>query len=151
MEDSQTWEFFDRLPRITQNQDQEWRRQFARACHDLSDDLAHGNWPLPRCPAEEMALHLALQDAPVHRKMGVVGDNHDTLPERRDDYDWDGCSDVLFQDHDILWLFDASYDGSEDPDTDLNRHFRVGDLRPCAWFTTFGNHKPRDPARGFQR
>lgn len=98
-----------------------------------------------------MALHLALQDAPTNRELGVAGDDHDTLPERPGDYDWDGCLEMLFQDHDILWLFDPGYDGVEDPGTDLNRKFRVGDLRPQAWFETFGNSEPRDPGHGLDR
>jgi len=36
------WSVFGRLPRITGNQDAEWRRQIARACDDLArGDLAH--------------------------------------------------------------------------------------------------------------
>ncbi|GGQ85196.1 hypothetical protein [Streptomyces flaveolus] len=34
--------------------------------------------------------------------------------EDRRDFDWDWCSDVLFEDHDVLMLFDASLDGIED-------------------------------------
>jgi len=38
-------------------QDAVWRRQAARACDDLTDDIAAGRWPRPTCPGEEMALH----------------------------------------------------------------------------------------------
>ncbi|WP_433335006.1 hypothetical protein [Spirillospora sp. CA-294931] len=151
IDENEAWEFLARLPHITHRQDRDWRRQFARACHDLCDDLANGGRPLPRCPAEEMALHLALRDAPVHQEMNVAGNDHEGLPERRDDYDWDGCSEFLFQDHDILWLFDSDYDGSEDPRSELNRELAIGDLRPAAWFKAFGNMEARDPHRGFQR
>jgi hypothetical protein len=51
----------------------------------------------------------------------------------------------------LLMLFDESLDGFEDPSTDINKHFRVGDLRPEAWFKFFNNVEPRDPNRGFRR
>ena len=66
-------------------------------------------------------------------------------------YAWDKCSDLFFQDHDILMLFDEGLDGFENPSTDINKHFRVGDLRPEAWFKFFNNVEPRDPNRGFRR
>ena len=48
-------------------------------------------------------------------------------------------------------LFDESLDGFENPSADINKHFRVGDLRPEAWFKFFNNVEPRDPNRGFRR
>lgn len=47
-----------------------------------------------------------------------------------DDYDRDGCSEILFDDHDILLLYDEQIDGVEDPETELNQQFRIGDIRP---------------------
>ena len=44
-----------------------------------------------------------------------------------------------------------SLDGFENPSADINKHFRVGDLRPEAWFKFFSNVEPRDPNRGFRR
>jgi hypothetical protein len=76
---------------------------------------------------------------------------HEALPEHPDDYSWEQCSDLLFQDHDVLMLFDQGLDGFEDPDSDINKQFRVGDLQPEAWFTSFANVEPRDPNRGFRR
>lgn len=147
------WSAFGRLPRITWRTDADWRRQFARACEDLSLDLASGDWPSPRNNAEEMALHLAIEDAPGYLEMAKDGEDkrHAGLPEHDDDYAWDDCSELLFQDHDVLMLFDESMDGFEDPSTDINKNFHVGDLRPQAWFTSFNNVEPRDPNRGFRR
>jgi hypothetical protein len=147
------WNLFDRYPRITWQMDADWRRQVARACEDLSQDLAEGRWPIPRNNAEEMALHLAIEDAPdyLDEAEDFADKRHDTLPKYPDDYSWDQCSDLLFQDHDVLMLFDQGLDGFEDPGTDINKQFRVGDLRPEAWFTSFANVEPRDPSRGFRR
>src|ERR1035441_2129531 len=52
-EDGGDWLFFDRLPRITWNQDSGWRRQVARAGEDLGNDLVWGDWPRPREHAAE--------------------------------------------------------------------------------------------------
>ncbi len=147
------WSFFDRLPRITWGMDAEWRRQFGRACDDLVQDLAVGEWPRPRCTAEEMALHLAIEDAPGYLEMWqeAKDERHEALPKHRDDYDWGMCSEILFEDHDVLMLYDASLDGFEDPGGDLNQENGVGDLRPAVWFKFFAHLEPRDPDRDFRR
>jgi hypothetical protein len=147
------WSLFDRLPPITWKMNADWRRQFGRACEDLARDLEAGERPQPRCTAEEMALHLAIDDAPGYLEMRrEAGDErHAALPEHSDDYDWASCSDLLFEDHDVLMLFDASLDGFEDPGNATNQQFRVGDLRPTAWFGSFSHLEPRDPDRSFHR
>jgi len=152
-EDGGDWLFFGRLPRITWNQDSSWRRQVARACDDLAGDIARGDWPTPRNNAEEIVLHLAIESAPDYLEEGEdAGDEeHDALPRHSDDYDWDMCSEVLFQDHDVLMLYDESLDGIEDPGTDANVYLRIGDMRPGAWFEYFKNVEPRDPGREFRR
>lgn len=147
------WYVLDRLPRITWGMNTDWRRQIAHACEDLARDLVAGDWPTPRSTAEEMVLHLAIEDAPVYLEMSEEdGDaRHHALSEHRNDYDWDMCSELFFEDHDVLMLYDASLDGFEDPGNDLNQEYGMGDLRPAAWFRFFAHLEPRDPARGFRR
>ncbi|MFE2643517.1 hypothetical protein ACFXDO_13200 [Streptomyces nigra] len=146
------WELFTRLPALTWSANRSWRRRLARAFDDLSDDLEHGRWPQPSCTAEEMALHLAIEDAPSYLDDIDTSDTaHSHLPEHHDDYDWNACSDLFFQDHDVLLLFDARLDGIEDPDGDVNQHMGMGDLRTAAWFEPFGYPPARDPKRGFRR
>ncbi|MEU6373322.1 hypothetical protein [Streptomyces sp. NPDC046909] len=146
------WELFTRLPALTWSADRSWRRRMARAFDDLSDDLEHGRWPQPSCTAEEMALHLAIEDAPSYLDDIDTRDTaHGHLPEHRDDYDWNACSDLFFQDHDVLMLFDARLDGIEDPDGEVNQRLGMGDLRAAAWFEPFGHPPARDPERGFRR
>lgn len=152
-EDGGDWLFFGRLPRITWNQDSGWRRQVARACDDLGNDLVCGDWPMPRNNAEEIVLHLAIEDGPdcLEEREGVKDEEHDALPRHGDDYDWGMCSEVLFQDHDVLMLYDQSLDGIEDPGSDANEYLRMGDMRPGAWFGYFNNVEPRPASRGFRR
>ncbi|MEW2259747.1 hypothetical protein ACFY64_34830 [Streptomyces collinus] len=149
--DATTWEVFDRLPPLTWTADHRWRRRMARAFDDLAADLARGKWPEPTCTAEEMALHLAIEDAPTHLEDRPPTDPHHTLPEHGDDYSWDDCSDLLFQDHDVLMLFDPKLGGIADPEDLANQSMGVGDLRAAAWFEPFGSHSVRDPGRGFRR
>jgi hypothetical protein len=144
---------FGRLPRITWREDADWRRQFARACDDLAGDLVAGRWPEPTCTAEEMALHLAIAEAPGYADLAEddVQSPHHGLPERDDDYDWDACADLLFQDTDVLLLFDASLDGIEDPDGEINQTLDMTSLQAKEWFEPFGNTTHRDTERGFRR
>jgi hypothetical protein len=73
------------------------------------------------------------------------------LPGHDDDFDWDLAVDVLLQDEDILHLFDEQLDGIEDPESEENKRFRIGDYRPAAWFRPFQNATPRDGRRPFRR
>lgn len=147
------WWFFDRLPRITWRMGGHWRRQIAHACEDLARDLEAGQWPRPRSTAEEMVLHLAIEDAPDYLEMAEdTGDStHDALPKHADDYDWHMCSEILFEDHDVLMLFDPGLDGLEDPNSDVNERAAMGDLRAAAWPKFFSHLEPRAPSRTFHR
>jgi hypothetical protein len=77
--------------------------------------------------------------------------SHHTLPRHEDDYSWDACSDLLFQDHDVLMLFDASLAGIEAPGNPANQRLGAGDLRVDSWFEPFDNGVVRNPQRGFRR
>jgi hypothetical protein len=144
--DGEQWMALDRLPHITWRQDAQWRRNIARAADDLAADLERGDWPLPRCTGEEMVLHLAIRDAD-----GFTDDQDEDLPHHPDDNDWDLCSEMLFQDQDVLLLEEGSADGIEHPNEELNQLHGIGDLRPANWFTTFNNAKPRPADRGYRR
>ena len=144
------WSVFSDFPMITWRQSALWRRQCARAFDDLADDLEAGHWPRPTCPAEEMALHLAIHTHQELDEEEWLSDLLASLPSHPDDDDWDGAIDALFQDTDILGLFDPARDGMEDPGSDVNTLFRIGDYRPQVWFQTFQNMEPRDEQRGFR-
>lgn len=147
------WNVFDGYPKITWRQDAIWRRQAARAFDDLAGDLEQGEWPLPRCAAEEMALHrvLAIAKAGIEDDWLVPDTAIMEVEPHIDDYDWLLLGEVLFQDRDILTLFDLELDGIEDPSADQNRLIGMGDYRPQAWFQSFDNMDSRDPRRPFRR
>ncbi|MEV4503829.1 hypothetical protein [Streptomyces klenkii] len=145
------WGVFACLPKQTFAADLQWRRRFARAADDLAGDLERGNWPQPTCTAEELALHLAVRDAGDRGNEEHAVGEHGSLPTHQDDYDFDKCAKVFFQDSDVPMLYSARCDGIEDPDDESNRYMGIGDLRTAAWFEPFLNVPVRDPHRGFRR
>ncbi|MFB7375819.1 hypothetical protein ACFC6U_03215 [Kitasatospora purpeofusca] len=143
---------FASLPRLTFGQDGRWRRQMARTFDDLAADLTEGRQLEPGCTGEEMALHLAISraeeiatDRPRMVAVAVGG-----LPVHRDDLDWEACSDLLFQDHDVLMLFDSSMDGIDAPGDQVNQALGMVNLSPGDWFAPFDPDAARDAARGFR-
>lgn len=109
-------------------------------------------WPIPRTTAEELALHLAIRNAPGWEEILREQDEHAALPKHADDYDWDMCSELFFEDHDVLMLYDNGLDGIE-TDGDANRDLGLGHtLHPTNWFKPFNSGQPiRDETRGFRR
>ncbi|WP_405419430.1 hypothetical protein [Streptomyces erythrochromogenes] len=149
-DDDGTWGVFSRLPEVAWSQGMQWRRGLARACDDLAGDLAGGSWPQPTCAAEEMVLHLALQDAPDHVGTADEDPAHAALPTHRDDYDFDACSDLFFQDHDVLWLLSSRYNQNT-ATSDSDQPLVPDALRPDNWFEGFLNVPARAADRGYRR
>ncbi|MGW1604606.1 tetratricopeptide repeat protein [Streptomyces eurythermus] len=145
------WGFgcFDQLPSQTWDQGLEWRRRMIRAFDDLAADIREGRVPLPRCTGEEMALHLALEHAAAltDDTPDLAEEFTEGVPARPDDYDWFACKDLLFEDHDVLMLYEPWMEGIESPDSAVNQHFGMVHLRPEDWFKPFRPEDERDPAR----
>ncbi|MGW3153120.1 tetratricopeptide repeat protein [Streptomyces sp. NPDC001089] len=141
---------FAALPASTWKMNDVWRRHMVRAFDDLREDMSLGHTPNPRCPAEEIALHLAIQHASAWTAddMELVEEFTQGLPVQQEDFDWEDCSTFLFEDHDILWLYDPLMQGIENPDHYINQAAGMGDYRPAAWFNFFRDQ--RDPSRGFR-
>ncbi|MGW0604156.1 hypothetical protein [Streptomyces sp. NPDC002640] len=145
---------FGQLPAITLRCDGQWRKQMARAFDDLASDLqaAGETWMGPRCTGEEMALHLMIDRARsiTANRPNAVRDLVVNLPQNSADYDWQGCSDDLFEDHDVLMLFDAQLGGMEAPDSDIRQAMGMVNLAADEWFEPFSADNARDPDRGFR-
>ncbi|WP_157773027.1 hypothetical protein [Rhodococcoides fascians] len=136
------------FPPCTWTQPVSWWREQARCFDDLAEEAQNGADPEPRSTGEEMALHLILgraralaTDEPEIRAELVNG-----IDAHPSDDDWDGPLDFLFQDHDVLTLFDD--------DTELRSHeLHPGavNLAPQDWFTPFADSDSRQPSRGYRR
>ncbi|MFF4155392.1 tetratricopeptide repeat protein [Streptomyces sp. NPDC001678] len=144
---------FGMLPAQTWGQGLSWRREMVRAFDDLADDIENSRVPRPRCTGEEMALHIALETA-----ASLVDDSPDLvttftkgIPEQPDDYDWWACKDLLFEDHDVLLMYEPWMEGIEHPDNIVNQSMGLANLSPEDWFTPFWESDRRAPDRGFRR
>lgn len=87
-------EVLSTLPAITFEQSRLWRYQLAAAADRLAADTRRWGAPIPRCTGEEMVLHLILRRAQSMARPQV----------RRGS--WEQLSQILFQDHDVLTLYD---------------------------------------------
>lgn len=142
-EHGDVWDVFRRYPPITWHQDRVWRLHAAASFADLAGDLAKGVRPMPENASEEMALWLIIEDAA--ERFDLL-EQVDTLPEHADDLAWDECTDYLFYDHDILFLFDEGMVGVEDPEEPMHAIAPdIADYRPVAWFDPFWGGEPRRP------
>ena len=135
------WALFDLYPRSTWNAGAQWRRQAARAYDDLAGDIDAGIWPLPRCPAEELALQtllVRLRDWFADRDdwQSMLWDELEALPQHHDDEDVDDAWKHLTRSDEELSAY---------PDED--RHPRAHE----EWFELFDGAEKRDLARGFRR
>ncbi|MGW5344856.1 hypothetical protein [Streptomyces sp. NPDC004050] len=143
-----TLEVFDRLPAYTWTADHRWRQRMARAFGDLACDLADGLWPNPGCAVEEMALDLALEDAPVHLEGLREEDDHHALPEHEDDYRY---SRLLFRHREVPMPCLAECTGGEHLGHPANRSAGAGGLGQAAWLAPFDGRSTRDLRAGRSR
>ncbi|CAL9331331.1 hypothetical protein SUDANB120_00077 [Streptomyces sp. enrichment culture] len=143
-------EVFHRLPPHTWAADRLWRRRMARAFDDLAGDLADGRRPTPTCTAEETALRLAVEDAPVHLEVLRDEADHHALPEHEDDY---GHARLMLRHRDAPLPCCAACAGGQRPRPAPAAGPSTGAGGRCraAWFTPFDDRRARDPRRGFRR
>lgn len=114
-------------------------------CYDaLAERVAAGDGDregLATCTGEELALHIALQLAEERLADGMIGPDvgpAEGLPYHGDDdYDFEALRDLLFTDHDVLMLYDASIDGIEDEGGEAWQVARYANLHPRDWFKPF--------------
>lgn len=128
-----------------------WEARMAATVRDLGLRVVAGQVPYPRCTAEEMALHVTLDAAQDFLDIfldqgmwkGVAA-----LPERgrADTQPADAVAalraelqvlqDILFEDHDVLMLFEPELDGIES-DADVIDRMGLANLHPKDWFLPF--------------
>lgn len=127
----------------------EFRDQLAAAYAMVRDRLAVGALPIARCTGEEFALHIVISVAAMAEAQGVGPDPEDyglqLIPEPDDD-DFAAAHEALFDDGDLLLLFDPLFDGIEDPTSTVNQRFGIGPyLHPSNWFEPFFGYAGADP------
>ena len=116
--------------------DDAWRRQFIGGFRQVAHRLGspdEQNKILLRCTAEEVALHIAIDLAKGDTEEGLDPPApYLELPDHGDrDVDFEWMREVLFEDHDVLMLYNPALDGIEN-DLDSNPL-----LHPRDWFEPF--------------
>lgn len=127
------WLLFDKLPEVTWSFDHRWRQRFTHCATALASDVTTIGAPIPRCTGDELMLHLILRLAQtMAHDLAVTPIN---APAADGDDDWNLLSEVLFQDHDVLMLYDGFT-----PD-EITGMAGVH-IDPADWFDEFGVHLP---------
>lgn len=141
-EDPQFEMLREELPPIARRlADDAWLARFVSCFETLAVRLGAGlaSEQLASCTAEEMALHMVIDfaEASVADDMAPIPQK---LPRRgAADTDFEWAREVLFRDHDVLMLFDASLDGIEDDSGELAEYYRFANLHPRDWFLPFAD------------
>ena len=141
-EDPQSEMLREELPPIARRlADDAWLARFVSCFEALAVRLGAGlaSEQLASCTAEEMALHMVIDfaEASVADGMAPIPQK---LPRRgAADTDFEWAREVLFRDHDVLMLFNASLDGIEDDSSELAEYYRFANLHPRDWFIPFAD------------
>jgi hypothetical protein len=125
------------LPSQTFTQSRFWRYQLAAAADALAADTRTIGAPIPRCTGEEMILHLVLRRAAAAAGC-PPGQVFDWPNDASHAEGWGDLFEDLFQDHDVLMLYDAPQYGMT--------HLGGVNMQPNQWFSEFSLPYPV-PAR----
>jgi len=91
------------------------------------------------CTADELALHLIIEyTEDLYGDGALDWEWIDALPARQRDEDFGYLKDLLFEDNDVLMLYNPAMDGIEDPESEIAQLERFVNLHPNDWFKTFG-------------
>jgi hypothetical protein len=138
------WLIETTLPPVCRGVDEVWLERFTQCFDRIAETFATGCLPAPECTGDEMALHLVLSWAAGH----VAGHPDEnaawrlgtgefaSLPTSADDGDFSLLLDCLFEDHDVLMLFDARLGGIEGDDGAIES-MGLCNLHPRQWFLPF--------------
>lgn len=152
-----TWWFEDLLPPVVRAKaTPAWMARFIGCYIDLYERIEAGEVPYPRCTGEEMALHNILAAAkerlaehdvedtddpdPIDGLLHVWAEVQNELPRTPSDYNIDLLSDILFEDHDVLMLFNANLDGIEH--SAIGAGMGIVNLHYPDWFEAFRTEQP---------
>jgi hypothetical protein len=137
-----------RLPWVVGNAPADWFGGLIDAIFSLGDDAASGRCPVPRCTAEEMALHLILEDITASRDPDLL-DLASTacagLPVLDWDNRWDIVAAALFPDPHVRTLIADGFGGIDD-DYELVAETGIVRLAVSRWFEPCNDDVPERPA-----
>ena len=121
-----------------------WALAFREASRRLVARLGKGEFPHPNCTGEEMALHKIIEMAQELYTDGdeAIMDTLEGLPKSTKDENFDMVSDLVFEDHDVLMLYDmADAVLSNGP---MQHMMDFANLHPDEWFKPFKQARVND-------
>lgn len=126
-----------------------WAQKLAGCYRMVRDRLAIGVTPIARCTGEEFALHMTIAAATELTLTGMGPDPADhgmqLMAEPTLD-DFANAHSRLFEDDDLLMLFEPVLDGIEDASSADNQRYGVGPyLHPSRWFDPFPGYDRAGP------
>ena len=121
-------------PRLESHYDEGLYRSMLVAIAHVGGQLAKTDSPSLRCLADEMALHIIIEQAGAWLET-----------QGEPDEDWGLYEDCVFEDTDFELLFDPAWDGIEDPESDVARSKGMTNLHPKDWFKPFRPTEPVHP------
>ena len=110
-----------------------YRSMLVAICH-VGGQLATTDSPTLRCLADEMALHIIIEQAGAWLET-----------QGEPDEGWGLYEDCVFEDTDFELLYDPAWDGIEDRDSDVARREGMANLHPDDWFKPFRPTEPVHP------
>lgn len=119
--------------------DEEFCERMKRSAHYLAEQLASGRSDavIARCTADEVNLAMALSDTSwIVEVTGPVPPVLSEASVRGLESDAEAASDILFNDHDVLMLWNPMLDGIEN-DAETLAHLGSAGLHPSRWFEPF--------------
>lgn len=145
------WSVTGGLPSIAKRwgEDPGWATQLMDCYRMVRDRLAVAAFPIARCTGEEFALHLTIAAAAELTAQGLGPDpaahGMQLLPAPDSD-DFVQAHLDLFEDNEIMALFDPLFDGIEDVGGADNQRLGIGPyLHPSRWFDAFPGYDRGDP------
>lgn len=127
---ARTLDVLGMLPPITWRESRFWRHRFAGAATYLTQDTQQFGAPIPRCIAEQLALHMIIHRA-AHHDPYRPRHPHEPAPPG-----WEDLFTDLFADHDVLTLYNTT------PPADTIDAGRFLRLHPGRWYTELDPHIP---------
>jgi hypothetical protein len=126
----------------------DWYGQFVDTVVTLGDDLAAGRCPVPRCTAEEVALHLILEDVTEPADPALperIARTCRGLPVREWDGRWETVAAALFPYPKVRRLIADGFGGITD-DYELVAETGLVRLAVYRWFEAFDDLAASRPA-----
>lgn len=137
-------ELKEKLPRICQSMDSGFYGSLLLTLNGFKQDISEGRVPVLDCTGAEMMMHIVLDemelrieesDIEIGVSAFVFNQITDYLCDSAEDFNIFRIRDLIFDDIDVIFLFDPAMDGIENSEEGVA--LGVSNLHPSLWFKKF--------------